>query len=612
MVASDSIVLGRAGISELAVECAHWRRPGADLPIVLLTGPAGSGKTVMLRELRRVVQHLPHAFVDTGSGRHGSALDVLTAAVFQLSLGHRKIGRLRFPRFLLGQLVGQLPLGRSPEADRARVRGLLESIKRFRRLPEEIREISARLIDIAAPIPDGSSDLALGGIEAALKLWRAPGQIWWASGHQPAVDALLELHHHLTVGTPDERREAEDRLCRAFVADLLAAYNNQLRGPDRTVSSVLLLDNAHTTPGHKVLELLARVRTYEPEPLPLLVFAATGRLLPQRMHTSDPVPPERIDLGAWRRQRTNDHWRRWFLPVQLRDLTDDEVTHWARQHQVYGGPIPLFAHRLTHGHPQGTDAVLPMVRGKLRRSVLDDPGEDATLGAELLDTLLADIPPGFHAPLARCAAARDLVPATMRAALGEEAELADRLRQLVTERLWLTGGALHPWLRRLLLLRLEDDWSIVHLRLRTLYAEQKDLAGQHYHDLALEDTESAVRGLDAALTGTDPDGDPAGPAAWLKLLHAVTAAPNKLPRRGEASARRLLSWADAEQPRVRALARLTTELWIAADPLGDPEGLLYRSIATRFAELGSLLPSCSDEFFAKAEEYRRRARDYEF
>jgi len=618
-----SPVSGRSGITALFRECVAWPRPGGRaLPIVLLLGPSGSGKTALLRELRNQAIDLPHAFVDLETRDSPGPVEILIELGNQLSIGHRGLGRLRFPRFWLGLLVTELVLERQSPADqRLQVQDLLRRIRPFRRFPVELRELVVRLAPLTGVDRVGATT-AVDAIEQTIRLWRGPAQRWWAGrGNQSATDSLLRLKVAVDSGCPIDRREVEEELCEAFLADLRAAYTNRFRGPDRTVSCVAMIDNAHADGGAELVELLARVRA-EPTaaPDPLLVFAASRHALSERLVQKPDEAPESVRLADWTQAHDRESWRSWCCPVRLRDLDLDEVDRLARVGGLRSrGALASFAHRLTGGHPRGVRAVLDLVE----RRHADAPHAVLARGAgDLLDELLVDVPAEHRAALVSCAAARHVNLPAILAALGyaphlgarddaahEEArEVATRLLTKVGDLLWLRGAGpaaqLHPWLRRLLLWELargpdgdEDSWTTVHDRLRDHCHATGDRAGELYHELAVGNVEHVVRALDAELrAGTDP-------AAWKATLLAVTSAPSR-PTDDDPGGRvrELAGWAHAEDRRVRALTWLVSARWVAADPLGDPFGRLQPEIAHRWQILSGEVPHASDAFFEAGQE----------
>jgi len=529
-------VSGR-GISTLFTDCVTWPRPaGRRLPIVVLLGPTGSGKTVLLRTLRNQVARAPHAFIDLETRHATGPIDIMTELADQLR-------GVRFPRFRLGLLATRpTPEGLSSEARR---RHLLRRLHRF---------------------PVG------------------PTRRWWAGrGRHTATDALLYLNFAFDL----DRRDVERELCAALLADLRAAYANPILGLVRTASCVAMIDNAHVGGGAAFVELVAKVRGSEPDPL--LVVAASGRALPVR-------PPGAPDLAAWTRSHDEARWRTRCLPVRLRDLELDDVDRLARVGGLRSrGALASFAHRLTGGHPRGVRTVLDLV----------EHGKDTVLArsGELLDELLDEVPAELRTALVTCAAAHHLTVPAARAALGG-APVATNLVGTVGDLLWLRGTELHPWPRRLSLLALarrpddhEDSWAAVHGRLRDHCHATGDRPGELYHRLALGDVEHVVRTLDAELRpGCDP-------TAWQDTLLTVTSAPSR-PAVDEPGGRvrELAGWAHNESRRVRALTWLVAARWVTADPLGDPFCRLEPEIANRWGVLSGAVPHASDVFFEAGQQ----------
>ena len=111
MPAEIGQLYGRAGAVELTKE--FLSRPGTDgaartrrQPIVVFTGPHGSGKTALLDKLEEWLQPLaPYARIDCAADDLSSSPRVLSALVFELNRTAGRYGRVAFPRFIIGQLV---------------------------------------------------------------------------------------------------------------------------------------------------------------------------------------------------------------------------------------------------------------------------------------------------------------------------------------------------------------------------------------------------------------------------------------------------------------------------------------------------------------------------
>jgi hypothetical protein len=608
---------GRAGIIDLFEKCVTWPRPrGRQLPIALLLGPAGSGKTDLLRELDRLAREIPHAYTDLATINPRTPVDVMVDLVIQLSIGNRRLGRLRFPRFWVGLLVTRLEQkDLSPEDRRVAVRNLLNSIRRFRRIPAEVRDLFAQLVTLTGLAPPVQVTDAIDTATRTLRLLHGPAERWWAGlGNQSAVDALLRLKVTFDRGTQIDLRDVEEKLCTAFLADLRAEYTNTLRGPDRTVAAVALLDNVHGTAGKAFLELLARVRSApESRPDPLLVVAASRHTLCPELFTGVVTTPEAARGGVWEERFDHTDWRSRFYPVRLRDLSRDEVERLAELHGLRSrGSLASFVHRLTAGHPGGVRAVLDLLAGSSDtspRAMLEaDPG--------LLDALLVDVPKDLREDLITCAAARQVTLPNLRAALGagadDDRQTAQDLSTVMRELHWLTAstGELHPWLRRLLLLRLErrqdedpSSWARVHGRLADHHRAAGDPTGELYHRLAVGEVEQVVRELDRALSPERPT------AEWLATFTAVTSAPNAVENDDcPSTPRRLASWADGEERRVRDLAWLVPANWLESDPLADPFAAFLPKVAARWQELSGEVPHHADALFDRGQEVKSTAK----
>ena len=210
---------------------------------------------------------------------------------------------------------------------------------------------------------------------------------------------------------------------------------------------------------------------------------------------------------------------------------------------------------------------------------------------------------------------------------------ADEVRRMVSGRLWQVGdgslSALHPWLRRLLLLRLcgrpdsdEHSWTAVHGRLRDACRAEDDRVGLWYHALALGEVDKVVAGLDAALddvAGTD----------WLIQLREVASAPRRemtalepdgLRGAGLAGAAGLASSllapgdrspASAASARAAVVERLVVTLWQVSEPLLGIDTGRLRACANHLTELGSIVAHLSEPLFAMADHYRKEAQRYD-
>ncbi|MFV2022620.1 hypothetical protein [Micromonospora sp. LOL_023] len=600
------------------------------MPVVLLFGPAGGGKTTTLQIVQNITEKLHTAYVDVAARGFHSNIEIITDLTAQLSLARQGLGTLRFPRFLLGQLALQLHApDNSTLPSKQQVRDLLASLKAHR-MPADIRDLVSKATDLGVnsagmAVPGGTTDTLMAAVEVAFSRWRTSGEKWWAAAGRPTPDALLELHRMHHNGVSHERQQAQDKLMQAFLADLRSSYADSVWRSQGDVASPVLLDNVHTDAGQRFLDLLVRARNQHPDLVdPLLVVGTTGRSLrdvarPGSAGSMPSLAP--LNYAAWRERWTPDEASTWYFPIWLRDLSEDDSARWARQHGIYDRWTVAAVHRLTGGHRLGTVELLTTGTeragadvGRPRIRTLGVPRSDGgTLADALLRQLLVDVPTEYHDLLITCSACRSPTPTEIQAAVGNASiHAADDLRLLLDQRLWLEPGApssVHPFLRRLLHLHLQsrpddhpDNWVAVHDRLRLYCFEAEDTIGSFHHLLALHEVREVVDHLEQTLDG---DGD------WLSSLKQITAAPNRLAKTGDIHPRTVVPWASEAERRVRTVALLVAGLWIQSDPLTASQPRLLRNTAHQFTELASLVPRLSDTLFTMAEECRREANTYD-
>ncbi|MGP3982126.1 hypothetical protein [Streptomyces sp. KR80] len=100
---------GLAEVADLAHEC--WLRPSAEperpLPVIVLLGRPGSGKTYALDHFEAVTDGAPVARIDFAAAAEQRPHEVCLHLAFLLARKHRGSKPLRFPRLLLGLLAVQ-------------------------------------------------------------------------------------------------------------------------------------------------------------------------------------------------------------------------------------------------------------------------------------------------------------------------------------------------------------------------------------------------------------------------------------------------------------------------------------------------------------------------
>jgi hypothetical protein len=111
MPAEIGRLYGRTGAVELTKDFLGrpWRdgtTRSRQQPVLVFTGPRGSGKTALLDQLEEWLQPLaPYARIDCEADDLSSSPRILSALVFELNRTAGRYGRLPFPRFITGQLV---------------------------------------------------------------------------------------------------------------------------------------------------------------------------------------------------------------------------------------------------------------------------------------------------------------------------------------------------------------------------------------------------------------------------------------------------------------------------------------------------------------------------
>ena len=638
MPAEIGQLYGRAGAVELTKE--FLSRPRADgtarsrrQPVLVFTGPHGSGKTALLDKLDEWLQPVaPYARIDCATDDLSSSPRVLSALVFELNRTAGRYGRLGFPRFITGQLVLRQELVTD---DRARacdqVRQALAEYRNIAALRDflvEIGEDTWTVLHHGQPPPVSRTGvrylakLVLNGLIASRlgrRVLLGKGLDWYGHQdrglHRDPLDVLVNLNvqgHDLETG--DNAREVSALLWAAFLADLRDDFQ-----ADWPLNCVILVDNADAAGDSSFLDELITARrrhaAHSPaDPDPLTVLAASRGALSARVTPPGETIPLADQAGYQQYLRWSQEHRlpQWWYPVRLRPLTEDEVGNMVAAIGFHGTDQQLLVpalYRFSGGHLGSVRLVVDAIAAappgpvSLPDLLARRPGAGrVTLEEELLGQFLPGLGQHTVEDLVTCAAAWDIDRASRLARhggllVGPQSGAS----ALFAPELWVTpegGGAavLLPVLRRLLLRRLaarragRADWATVHAWFQDDCAKENDEAGELYYALALGEVVPVARRLASQLPGGDA-------VSWLRRLHSVSAAPNKLSRRqsrgglGQPGAaadriRELTAGTDPRDVPLAPLARLVAALWIAADPL----------FASHKKELGDLSNEIQDDF----------------
>ncbi|ONK12635.1 hypothetical protein [Streptomyces sp. MP131-18] len=474
-------LMGVGGIEELFHACrtrpdaGEEHRRGRALPVVVLLGPRGSGKTVTLNHLGYLASRRPHALYDFASAAPRRPFEVAARLAIGLSHGFPRQPRLRFPRLALGLLVVRTGLSLD-EAEPRRARAALRAALRQAREHTPSDEAAQRA-GAALTLLSDLNLVQLPGLSLLVSLVqrglpRLPVDVMWRTGLAwygdqagfRRIDALVALNQLGASEATGDRRAADRMLCAAFLEDLRAHYARY--GRDR--ESVALLDNADSEQGRAFLDLLVEIREENAAERgvfdPLLVVATAahaGRIPgpfapgPAGLRTCG---PEEASYPAWRERiprpapDTSWHW----YPVRLRDLTANEVAKLGAEIPQLPQITPL-VHRLSYGHPWSVAQLHTVARRAVARhggetelrAVLDHPvpppGAEGEAARELplaqvaLRYLLRDLSEDDqHAALIVCSAAREFDTAVDSGLLsGFVMRTQDTLLQEIGARLWL-------------------------------------------------------------------------------------------------------------------------------------------------------------------------------
>lgn len=649
-------LLSRGAIyGQLVHDCLELPRSRRrrDLPVILLLGTRGNGKTELLKEIHNRAGVRPRAWCDLGPGDL-RPYEIVVKLAFGLSQKAGQFGKLDFPRVALGLLAIRIDADlHNPAQARKSLADVLSEDRRG--LIAKLRAVTEGLArDLGAP-PGARAGLglALGGLGAlwTKKSLRGRPLTWYRDArdvvYQDPLHALLELNQLEAQGAQEGRDEVDALLCRAFLADLRDAFSAGGRARARTGNCLAVLDNADSQAGQAFLKILVaerdrharsrRAKDPRAEDIredcdPLVVVASGRTWFPafalDRYGTLPARSPHQATYNDWVSSR-NSTLRSSLYPVALEDLDAREDCHedhfelsalvrmWQQADSVANVARKL--HELTYGHLHSSQLVLRAIaeaveRGGARdvdlRGILDWPDPEdrkRTVASGVIDRLLPDALKALRTHLATCAAAYDVGRPWPFPWCPDEFCDADLWAVRVgpaAERRF----ALHPFLRRVLLHELAklDRWEAVHGRLRSHYQhEGDDRALAAYHALALGDLASVVAHLSERFKA-------AGAVEWLRELHAVTAAPRRpgpAEQTPEEQAWELATSMDADSEGMQVvITELVPAMWISKDPLGDPDRMLDVFIIRGLHRLADLAGSQAGVFLNEAQRYQRRGQ----
>lgn len=642
MVAQSDRLYGREQAIKLVRELTTRTEVGGSLrnqhfPILVIEGFRGAGKTALLSTLEKLLdQRVPYARLDFEANRHATVPQVLSALAFQLMRKCPRYGVLQFPRFIVGQLViGLKELDFTDHAKAStQVVEALESLRGIDTWRDTLADTAGSVLttvarSAGAPVEPPNTVFRLLAkrlvSRAPRRIVLGPFQHWY--GHRDlaltnnSVDVLVELNRWAcNYADEDNQRRVDDMLLAAFLADLRNDFAQGRRAEERSLNSVILLDNADAGLGRRFLKELVRHRrqrdTDDADPL-TVVTTSRGTLLAGVADSDVMAAPEGSRTGQ--RPRGTDHPRRWWMRYRLPDLTKDEVVRAVAVlglAQVNNEQLAQVVFQLTNGHPASTRLILDAVASKPPESLIEpevilsqapageEPPTTTTVEEQMLAQLLVGVSRETLRDVVTCAAARERSHALALAAQDDLVEGGQaRYLKILDPILRPTDLSAGPALLRLLLRRRlasrdrhgpegPPNWSQVYGRLRELCHAKGDETDELYYALADGQLGFVTQRLHEDLAELEHK-------QWLARLKSVTTAPRR-PRqrqvpvdeeRSLVDEARSLAREAAVQKQLISLARLIAALWINTDPLaGSDRRDLHLQIAADFTDIVRLTP----------------------
>lgn len=602
-------------------------------PVIVLEGPRGIGKSSLLAALwERISERVPVAIADCAFS-DGDARALLFALAVDLNRRSDRHGVLQFPRLLAGLIAITANLDAvSPGRARDQVSQLLEVPAAAEQAIRELmtgsyarHALGSFGLHVTDAFVKQGTKLLFGGRPATPRRRRillGAAREWW--GHQDRelrrdpLDVLAELNWRAGLSVADEYC-VEELLLAAFLADLRSNARK-----DMPASFVLLLDNADSPAGRKFLGgfLNDRQLTSPGGPGPLTVVATSRGTLSRQFRRDERAALADASYAdyLWRGSRGS---RRRVYAVALPGLTSEATLRMTEALDPRIGnrrAAARMVHDFTAGHPGTTTALLSAIRQHPHEStdlpaLLSETADSGqTVEESMLSRLLEGIPPDIVDDLTTYSAARHQ-EAAMRLARWMDYPKPDYQEAFSEEFWWPDADSGHavlpPVLRHLLLRRLSrrdetrrGSWTHVHELLKSESDHLRDEVGAMYHALALGDVRYVADRLAASLEQADA-------REWLRVVHAVTAAPNRLDhRRPLDELTTLTQWADRGEQPLASVAHLVAAFWICSDPLNaNHRGKLYQLIAAELNTIAGhyIKKDASNAFYLAGRAYQDAA-----
>ncbi len=616
-------MVGRSTIADSLVQHC-LRRDTDDVPMILLLGPRGSGKTLLITYLQRrlaLSHEMPYVLIDCAERQKITAWRLISNIADGLTNRWQGFGRLEFSRTAVARLAaehGQLPSDDDQKA-KQQLLSVLRTAANFSRRAKTMDEIIHDIAKIMNTPPgvDGIVGKFLkmsAGSEAAVRYFyrrelKYFSERWGAGGD--GLTTLIALNRRFHENRPSAEHppytREEHLLCQTLLDDLTGEFFQR----NHQFNCTVLLDNCDKPGVVNLLNLFTGLRRSAD---PLFIIAAS-RSAPKITNLLDslwslpckqekPMRPcipdtEGVDYVKWKeRHRSQKDSASWWYPIWLRDLTCNELNDVVDYRHVG------FVHRLTHGHPWGVrevSRVLPstdMVR----------PSHDTQLHDLLVKKIPSYLLEGFRTArptLVRWSAAQTIETAMQ--ALGHDDHPG--LYEELINRLWLVPGRsgrrrrefqLHPWLRRVLLYELAagEDWKNTHQQLRQYCDQHRGPVEAAYHSLSLDDPGPAVSYLTSIFHIIDAD-------HWIEEFDEITSAPRLLtPRQTAGEQHETMIRKKDEDVLANIVFSMVAARSIWFDPFGDPTYSLKYTIAHGYVRLAEMATAGFFRYRDEVEYYR--------
>lgn len=569
-----------------------WNRdvgqPPRPLPIIILLGPAGSGKTNALNAISRDFDWgVVHARFNFDRDEPVTTVEVLTRLVYDLSRDWRHRAKPHFTRFTIALIAIQATLdGVNLERDKDKLRDLLNELRRNLH-PQNLEAAVNVLVDAAGalnllqpPYVDLLRQMLPRVIRSVGrrrlgKAMRSLADFPQAEGASP-LDALVALNQ-LAHQQPPDLRAVTAWLTEAFLADVRDNHR-RMSAPDARSPCVcsnptgvrhlhnwvLLLDNVDHPGGTDFLADLTTAREdyrrQHPDdrsaPDALLVMATSGRW--HAAWQSAWRPTWKPDPGAPDRSRavppchaaTYDHWadpsgavrQSPYYPVMLDALRIGDIA------QILGttttDPKAILTHRATGGLPAAVVNLAAPLKERTgqpgARDGLEGPSDgpwyarltELGLADRLLDVRIEDF-----VTAAPFATAPWLIPtsATSRISQPHVARILTELRTA----LWVTAPAdggvttdhvtLHPWIAANLTSALARRPNESGPSYAQQFAALRDDPDTATDPVRTAYCQLALGQIGAVVTQFETDFDRVPHQDWLDRVKLVAHAPNAQP-----------------------------------------------------------------------------------